>query len=51
LARAALKSFSTGRPNERNLAALARLGLDRPSTLKEHLLRVLMLYALSNVTD
>jgi hypothetical protein len=51
LVRAALNSFSIGRPNERNRAALARLGLDRPSTLKEHLLRVLMLYALSNVTD
>jgi acyl-CoA hydrolase len=51
LARAALHGLYAGEPNEHDRAALARLALDQPSTLKEHLLRALLIYALSRVTD
>ncbi len=51
LAHAALKGLFAVEPTELDRAAIARLGLAHPRTLKEGLLRALVLYALSNVTD
>jgi len=48
LTHAALKGLFAGEPNELDRAAIARLALPRPRTLKEGLLRALVLYALSN---
>ncbi|WP_072396280.1 acetyl-CoA hydrolase/transferase C-terminal domain-containing protein [Hyphomicrobium sp. CS1GBMeth3] len=51
LARAALKGLCASELNESQRAALERLALECPNTLKERLLRAVMIYALSNATD
>lgn len=47
LARATLEGFFASQPDDNERATLARLSLDRPRGVKEHLLRALVRHALS----
>ena len=49
LTRAILKGLSVPDPNDLDRAALARLALDRPCSVKERFLRALVLHALSRI--